>query len=299
MNTAADFLRTIIEKPADDGPRLIYADWLEEQGDTARAEFIRTQCELARIGHNHPDNSRVHEFGSVCPQCHQLILQEKELLRRHVGGWTDGLPECLITRQCPSCEDAISDWETNAVECRRCEGSGLAEDYDRVEFHRGFVSHITITAAEWLIHADALRAATPLERVTLTTCWDPYLLEYSINRWAFFHPEVPPRDETDISRYRPAERVFRHLKGGRLSVPLCKWYDGHAEAMVDLTRAIHIAFPGIAFDLPLPREINLGTLPPVDARGTPEFQRTLDEIRIRLIALGGRRLGGRNTSGES
>src|SRR5436309_3487752 len=37
--------------PADDAPRLVLADWLEENGDEAdraRAEFIRIQCELAR-----------------------------------------------------------------------------------------------------------------------------------------------------------------------------------------------------------------------------------------------------------
>jgi uncharacterized protein (TIGR02996 family) len=43
------FLRAILERPDDDLPRLIYADWLDEHGDPARAEFIRTQIELARL----------------------------------------------------------------------------------------------------------------------------------------------------------------------------------------------------------------------------------------------------------
>lgn len=38
-------LRAVLEKPEDDAPRLIYADWLEENGDGERAEFIRLQCE--------------------------------------------------------------------------------------------------------------------------------------------------------------------------------------------------------------------------------------------------------------
>jgi uncharacterized protein (TIGR02996 family) len=41
------FLQAIIEQPYDDTPRLIYADWLEDHGDEARAEFIRVQCELS------------------------------------------------------------------------------------------------------------------------------------------------------------------------------------------------------------------------------------------------------------
>src|SRR5262245_2431631 len=48
------FLDAILDNPEDDAPRLIYADWLDEQGDSARAEFIRLQCALARS----PSNDR-------------------------------------------------------------------------------------------------------------------------------------------------------------------------------------------------------------------------------------------------
>jgi uncharacterized protein (TIGR02996 family) len=41
------FLQSIAETPDDDAPRLIFADWLDEQGDHDRAEFIRLQCRLA------------------------------------------------------------------------------------------------------------------------------------------------------------------------------------------------------------------------------------------------------------
>jgi uncharacterized protein (TIGR02996 family) len=40
------FLRAIHAAPEEDAPRLIYADWLEESGEslwTVRAEFIRVQ----------------------------------------------------------------------------------------------------------------------------------------------------------------------------------------------------------------------------------------------------------------
>jgi uncharacterized protein (TIGR02996 family) len=43
------FLEAIRESPDDDAVRLVYADWLEEQGDASRAEFIRVQCELAHL----------------------------------------------------------------------------------------------------------------------------------------------------------------------------------------------------------------------------------------------------------
>jgi uncharacterized protein (TIGR02996 family) len=41
-----DLLAGIIANAEDDAPRLVYADWLEENGDPDRAEFIRVQCAL-------------------------------------------------------------------------------------------------------------------------------------------------------------------------------------------------------------------------------------------------------------
>lgn len=39
----------IVAHPDEDTVRLEYADWLQEHGDENRAEFIRVQCELARM----------------------------------------------------------------------------------------------------------------------------------------------------------------------------------------------------------------------------------------------------------
>jgi uncharacterized protein (TIGR02996 family) len=44
------FRRAILENPADNTPRLVYADWLDEFGtetDQARAAFVRAQVEAA------------------------------------------------------------------------------------------------------------------------------------------------------------------------------------------------------------------------------------------------------------
>jgi uncharacterized protein (TIGR02996 family) len=37
------FLQAILEAPTDDLPRLVYADWLDENGEHERAELIRLQ----------------------------------------------------------------------------------------------------------------------------------------------------------------------------------------------------------------------------------------------------------------
>jgi uncharacterized protein (TIGR02996 family) len=48
------FLADIVAHPDDDAPRLVYADWLEDHGRSERAEFIRVQCELAKMPADDP-----------------------------------------------------------------------------------------------------------------------------------------------------------------------------------------------------------------------------------------------------
>ncbi len=47
MSQGERLLRTILNNPGEDAPRLVYADWLEEQGHQDLAEFIRVQLQLA------------------------------------------------------------------------------------------------------------------------------------------------------------------------------------------------------------------------------------------------------------
>ena len=49
MSMRQAFLDAIRESPDDDAPRLVYADWLTDNGDPQRAEFIRAQVRLARL----------------------------------------------------------------------------------------------------------------------------------------------------------------------------------------------------------------------------------------------------------
>lgn len=54
MSDREAFMRKICEEPEEDAHRLVFADWLEEYGgEPKRAEFIRVQCELARLGSPH------------------------------------------------------------------------------------------------------------------------------------------------------------------------------------------------------------------------------------------------------
>ncbi|HEY7309811.1 MAG TPA: TIGR02996 domain-containing protein [Gemmataceae bacterium] len=79
---AKAFLQAIHDNPEDNTPRLVYADWLEENGDSARAEFIRVQCEKVRL-------PRWHRRWSL------LAWRERVLLGRHEHVWRAELPEIL------------------------------------------------------------------------------------------------------------------------------------------------------------------------------------------------------------
>jgi uncharacterized protein (TIGR02996 family) len=48
MADESAFRAAVLAAPDDDGPRLVYADWLEERGDPY-GELIRTQCKLAGL----------------------------------------------------------------------------------------------------------------------------------------------------------------------------------------------------------------------------------------------------------
>ncbi|HEY1064587.1 MAG TPA: TIGR02996 domain-containing protein [Pirellulales bacterium] len=72
------FIQAILAAPNDDAPRLIYADWLDEQGHGPRAEFIRLQCRLAET----PEDD---------PQYDSLRDAEWTLLAEHGPEWASRL----------------------------------------------------------------------------------------------------------------------------------------------------------------------------------------------------------------
>jgi uncharacterized protein (TIGR02996 family) len=77
MTPIPGFVHSILATPDDDTPRLIFADWLEEQDDptlAARGELIRLQCELARWV---PD----------CRRRAELQARERQLEDRHRLAW--------------------------------------------------------------------------------------------------------------------------------------------------------------------------------------------------------------------
>jgi uncharacterized protein (TIGR02996 family) len=71
--------RAILAAPADDLPRLVYADWLQEHGNAERAEFIRLQCEA---WHLCPQYATVTEARTAASR----------LYKGHADAWHAELP---------------------------------------------------------------------------------------------------------------------------------------------------------------------------------------------------------------
>jgi uncharacterized protein (TIGR02996 family) len=85
--TERGLLQAILEDPQFDGVRLVYADWLEEHGESERAEFIRVQCELEPIRRRYEDE----RVGA-------LRLRESDILRDHQDRWLGDLQTRLGKR---------------------------------------------------------------------------------------------------------------------------------------------------------------------------------------------------------
>ena len=258
MNYGDTLLRHILAEPDNDDPRLRYADWLDDQpaemacerceaagmhwldiackcggrnvstGNAEQAEFIRVQCELARIGEAHivvteqctlipqygPDYYTLS--GGEETETGRLIFEAKVGRRVDVPNRTNlagkkvkplyGLriheirdSEIIVVRDAKSVP-----WEGEALRRREQELERLSftdesavwgsRDSTKERgwlFTRGFVSHVTCTAADWLAHGDAILATQPVQDVNLTTrlyglTSTPGVLDdlaYCNNRW--------------------------------------------------------------------------------------------------------------------
>ena len=153
---------------ADDAPRLILADWLDENGGMVacdckngkidpkrlwdgksirvadntcprchgsgsvsngcaeRAEFIRVQCELARLKAIEFIDDEGLSWHSSTPEERRLEKRSAELLRERESKWVmDGL--------------------ILPAKIERSNNSGI-----RHQWSRGFISHVTCTEADWI-----------------------------------------------------------------------------------------------------------------------------------------------------
>jgi uncharacterized protein (TIGR02996 family) len=146
MTDEQAFIIRIKAEPDNDTPRLVYADYLDEQGQGERAEFIRR--EVARV------LTYEHDYPRACGW--RKVGEEE---RWYWGG--DGNRRL---------------WRTGEIRVM-CDGLPAGPD-NGVQFRRGFADRFDCPSAAWLAHGDAILAAHPLRTVRLTDrpSWSGYVL---------------------------------------------------------------------------------------------------------------------------
>lgn len=155
MSEYDGFLAAIIAAPDDDMPRLIAADFLDENGEPERAEFVRVQIAMVNgsIQERLPDPRKHTQLKSDlswqsvddCGNCPHCRRRESELLWRS---------------DCPPGVESMprQEWVPGLADM-------LGHSHGRWRFRRGFVSEITCSWADWLKHHAAILAACPIRRI--------------------------------------------------------------------------------------------------------------------------------------
>jgi uncharacterized protein (TIGR02996 family) len=175
MASHEQFLQAIIACPDEDTPRLIYADWLEEQGDSLRAEFIRLQVRAAL--ESTPSEERL-----------QLHRAARQIIENHQ-------PELLAMFP-------------------RAFSTGKPSDWFRYIFRRGFVEEMLVRSGRDKDHAVRLfvkRAreifdVTPLRHFTFEPVVTPTQLQQ-----LFQLPQTNRLETLDLRYQRCDEAFFRTL----------------------------------------------------------------------------------------
>lgn len=142
--------RAICANPEDDTPRLVFADWLEENDEPTRAEFVRAQVEFARLMDDGSDSQAVWEF-----------LKEQDYVSRPAAKWE--LIDTGIARR-RALDSRIAElWQEHGLAWRaELPGhfglSGMVWD----TFHRGFPGRVLVSDFELLAEsAERVKAVAP------------------------------------------------------------------------------------------------------------------------------------------
>jgi uncharacterized protein (TIGR02996 family) len=86
MDQARAFRQAIQDEPDEDAPRLIYADWLEDHGESAQAEFIRAQVRLASLPENDGNRPALEDLADDLLAQHPLDWVP-DAVREHTTRW--------------------------------------------------------------------------------------------------------------------------------------------------------------------------------------------------------------------
>ena len=222
------FIRAATADPDDDTIRLVYADWLDEQGDevhSSHAAFVRLQVRRSRTDPFDPERA-------------ELVEQEVACLQMHKRAWNGRVHRFLIRSGF-----------TERVDARR----GAIREWG---YHRGMIAHVSVGAQALVTHADSVFALGPIQRVRLANWWDAdwqrdaVRLSPFVSRLKVVAPvgayvrslrdldslapfaAVPVLDlRSVVIGFRPTELLARARAGGTSPVVLFHWSVGVARSV--------------------------------------------------------------------
>jgi uncharacterized protein (TIGR02996 family) len=145
-------LRAVLAAPEDDGPRLVMADWLEEHGESDRAEFIRVQCQQELEPVQSPEWLRlVDRSRELLPDSQRGLVRFWEWFG--TGWWQawGGLTEVAL--------------EKGYFVVGR---AGVPSRRWSLRVARGFVGEVILPPSEWIKYGRSMVAYHPITRVDLT-----------------------------------------------------------------------------------------------------------------------------------
>lgn len=212
---AQSFLRDVCENPGDDTPRLIYADWIEDNGDPDQAEFIRGQIRLMEIDRTPLDKrpAALHR--------ERTWLYDRGVALLNKQSRINGLNNAQL-------------WAGPLIDLEKRDGK-----WDSVGFERGFISAVRCGWEGWMRHGYLVSRVCPITEVSVV---DRHPIQFSSQgsmieyySWRRHMPSEPIIPAIGTSTYVLPDELFSCLSAFKGT--MYAEYDSANAAMTDLSGA--------------------------------------------------------------
>jgi uncharacterized protein (TIGR02996 family) len=240
VTTQEALLAAVLANPEDDLPRLVYADWCDENGQGERAEHIRTAARHRDVGY-----SFVPWFRKSGPPYWGVGSRgNRSLTRRGVTKLlTAEFSGLLLRTTCP--------WVNPVGAAAADHPEEDARSIITLHFRRGFLETIICPLADWLSHGPAIVRRHPVARVEATDRrpYDDLISSFDMGRplaqnrhvWSWLESDTPPhRDHLSVLHgdLNIPLAVAKHLTGRRSPDLRFRRYDEPGAAEADLSAAL-------------------------------------------------------------
>jgi uncharacterized protein (TIGR02996 family) len=191
-----ELLQAILDNPEDDAPRWIYADWLDDQGENIRAEFIRVQLERFQLFGDTPF-TLTSELSAKHPRYDAVMMREASILAMHFQSF---------------------------LEPYRKKGEPLQSRDSHAAFHRGFINKVWMRARTFLTKAKKLFRRFPCQHLCILQTSLQDLEEVVNSEWM---PKLTYIEINGLSRLPQSAfvlgeaRNLRHLQAIKLVDTYC------------------------------------------------------------------------------